>query len=101
MLYYQLNNASTKEVREVNMNAAQLLNKNHSTNIDLFAELGHHFGARGVLHNLGSWLAPEKKIMFKSAHNTDDRNTSTYQPGDTGIVIRGPMTQYTKHGDQY
>jgi hypothetical protein len=41
-----------------------------------------------------------EKLKFKYAHNTDDPNTSTYQPRDTGVVIRGSMTKYSKHGDQ-
>ena len=42
MLYCQLNNASTKEVREVKVSDAQLLNKNYSIDIDLFTKLGHN-----------------------------------------------------------
>ena len=54
----------------------------------------------GAQHNLGSWLDSREKIKFKSAHNTDDPGTFTYQSGGTGVIIRGPMTQYANHGDQ-
>ena len=48
MLYCQLNNASAKEVREVNMSAVQLRNKKYSIDVDLFTELGHKFRVRGA-----------------------------------------------------
>ena len=45
-----------KEVIEVEMSAVQLRNKKYSIDINLFAELGHNFGAGGARNNLGYWL---------------------------------------------
>ena len=42
MLYCQLNNASTKEVREVKMSAVILLNKKYYIDVDLFGKIGHN-----------------------------------------------------------
>ena len=78
MLYCQLNNASTKEAREINMSAVTLLNKKYNIDVDLFAEIGHNWGAGGREHTLGSWLESREKIKFKSAHNTEDPSTSVY-----------------------
>ena len=100
MLYCQLNNASTKEVREMKMSAVTLLNKKYDINVDMFARIGHNWGVGGRRHNLESWLDSREKIRFKTAHNNEDPNTSSYQPGGTGIIIRGRMTQYAKHGEQ-
>ena len=100
MLYCQLNNASTKEVREVKMSAVTHLNTKYDIDVDMFAEIGHNWGVGGRGHNLGSWLDSREKIRFKSAHNNEDPNTSSYQPGGTGIIVRGRMTQYAKHGEQ-
>ena len=44
MLYCQLNNASTKEVREVKMSAVTHLNTNYDIDVDMFAEIGHNWG---------------------------------------------------------
>ena len=93
MIYGQLNNASAKDVREVNMNAVKLLNKKYSIDIGLFAKLRHNWGAGGVQHNLGSWLDSREKIKFKSMHNTDNPDTSTYQSGGIGGIIRDTMAQ--------
>ena len=60
MLYCQLNNALTKEVREVKMSAVQLLNTTYSIDIELFAELGHNFGVGGAHTNLGSCMTPKR-----------------------------------------
>ena len=54
MLYCQLNNASTKEVKEVKMNAVTHLNKKYDIDVDLFSEIGHTWGVGGKGHNLGS-----------------------------------------------
>ena len=99
MLYCQLDDASTKETGEVKMSAVQLLNKKHSIDINLSAELGHTFGAGGAHHNLGSHFDPNEKLKFKSAQTTDSPNTSTYQRRGTGVAIRGPMTQHGKYGN--
>ena len=80
MLYCQLNSASAKEVREVNISAVILLNKKCDIDVDLFADIGHNWGAGGRGHNLGSWFDSREKTKFKSAHNTDNTSTSTYQP---------------------
>ena len=56
VLYCQLNNASTKEVREVNMSAVTLLNKKYDIGVDMCADIGHNWGAGGRGHNLGSWI---------------------------------------------
>ena len=42
MRYCQLNNASTKEVREVKMSAVILLNKKYYIDVDLFGKIGHN-----------------------------------------------------------
>ena len=99
-LYCHRNNASTKDVREVKMSAFTLLNKKCYIDFDLFAEIGHNWGTGGRGHNLRSWLDSREKIKLKTAHNNEDPNTSSYQPGGTGIIIRGRMTQYAKHGEQ-
>ena len=70
MRYCQLNNASTKEVREVKMSAVTLLNKKYNIDIDLFAKIGHNWGTGGRGYKLGSWLDSREKIKFKSAHDT-------------------------------
>ena len=44
MLYCQLNNASTKEVREVKMSAVTHLNTKYDIDVDMFAEIGHNWG---------------------------------------------------------
>ena len=100
MIYCQLNNASIKEEREVKMSAVTLLDEKYDIAIDLFAKIGYNCEAGGGGHNLGSWKNSREKIESKSAHNTDGPSTSTYQPRGTVIIIRGRMTQYTKHREQ-
>ena len=41
MLYCQLNNASTKEVREVKMNVVTHLNTKYDIDVDMLVEIGH------------------------------------------------------------
>ena len=78
-----------------------VLNKKHSIDIDLFVELGRNFGYEGAQHTLGSWFDSKEKLKLNSTNNPDNPSTSIYQPGSTGIIIRGPMTQYAKHGNQH
>ena len=42
ILYCQLNNTPTKEVREVNMSAVTLLNKKYTIYVDHFTNIGHN-----------------------------------------------------------
>ena len=99
-LYCQLNNASTKVVRDIKMDTVQRLNDRYEIDVDLFAEMGTNFTVGGASNNLGSWFEGREKKKFATAHNTHDPNKSTYQPGGTGVMIRGPMTQYARHGSQ-
>ena len=78
MLYFQLNSASRKELREVNSSAVTLLNKKYGIDVDLFAKIGHNWGVGGRGHNLGSWLDSRENLKFKSAHNTDNPSTTAY-----------------------
>ena len=71
------------------MSAVTLLNKKYNVDVDLFAEIGHNWGARERGHNLGSWLDSRKKIKFKSTHNTENPIITMYQPGGTCIIIKG------------
>ena len=57
MRYCQLNNASTKEVREVKMSAVTLLNEKYVIDVDLFAKIGHNRGSQekeDTISGLGS-----------------------------------------------
>ena len=98
--YYQLNNVSAKEAREVKTNPATLMSKKYDIDVDPFADIGHNRGVGGRGHTLGSWLDSREKIKFTIAHNNEDPNTSSYQPGGTDIIIRGRMPQYATHGEQ-
>jgi len=100
MLYCQMNNASTKEVREVKMSAVTHLNTKYDIDVDLFVEIGHSWRVGGRGHNLGSWLDSREQIRFKAAHNNEDPITSSCQPEGMGIIVRGRMTQYANHGEQ-
>ena len=42
MLYCQLNNASTKEVRKVKISAVIFLNEKYNIDVDPFAKIGHN-----------------------------------------------------------
>ena len=42
MLYWQLNNMSTNEVREMKISEVTLLNKKYDIGVDLFAKIGHN-----------------------------------------------------------
>ena len=95
-----MNNASTKEVRDINMDSVQRLNERYNIDVDLFAEMGTNFTVGGAKHNLGSCFDSREKMKFTTAHNTHDPNKSKYQPGGTGVMIKGPMTQYARHGSQ-
>ena len=44
ILYSQMNNASTRQVREVKMEIVERLNKSYQVDMDLFAELANHWG---------------------------------------------------------
>jgi hypothetical protein len=91
---------SQQKTREVKMSVVEILNKSHSTDIDLFSKLRHNFGAGAARNNLGSWFGTRKKLKLKPAHNTDDPSTSKYQSIGIGIIVGGPMTQYAKHDGQ-
>ena len=67
-------------------------------NIDLFAELGNHWGVEGAKSNLANWFLQNlEKIKFVAAHNEYDKaRTSRHQPGGTVIAVRGAMAQYAK-----
>ena len=99
-LYCQLNNASTKVVRDIKMDSVQRLNERYDIDIDLFAEMGTNFTVGGASNNMGSWFKGREKRKFATAHNIHDPNKSKYQPGGTGVMIRGPMAQYARHGSQ-
>jgi hypothetical protein len=75
------------------MSAVKLLNKKHSINIDLFAKLGHSFGAGGARNNLGSGFDSREKLKFKSAFSTDDSSTSI------SISIRGQCSCHQRPHD--
>ena len=54
MLYCQLNNALTKEVREVNECYTITEQPQHSIDADLFTKLGHTIKPGGARNNLDS-----------------------------------------------
>ena len=98
ILYNQMNNASTKEVRAVKMEMVERLNKRYQVDIDLFAEVGNNWRADGCKDNLANWFVQDnEKIKYVAACNEYDKaRTSRHQPGRTAIAVRGAMTQYAK-----
>ena len=72
------------------MKAKQLRNKNTHIDIDVVAEPGQSFGARGVRHNLGSWFDSINNVNFESSNTRDNPSTSMYQPGSMESSLETP-----------
>ena len=98
ILYNQMNNASTRVVREIKMGMVERLNERYDVDINLFGKLGNNWTVDGHNNNLGSWYTKnQEKLYYVAACNEVDKvRTPRHQPGGTAVAVRGAMTQYAK-----
>ena len=97
ILYSQLNNASTRAVREIKMDKIHNMNDRFQVDVNLFAEVGVNWST-GACNNFPNWYKQDlEKVNCVAACNEHDKaRTSRHQPGGTAIAVRGAMTQYAK-----
>ena len=97
ILYSQLNNASTRAVREIKMDKIHNMNNRFQVDVNLFAEVGVNWST-GACNNFPNWYKQDlEKVNCVAACNEHDKaRTSRHQPGGTAIAVRGAMTQYAK-----
>ena len=95
ILYSQLNNASTRAVREVKMDKIHNMNDKFQIDVNLFAEVGVNW-TTGADNSFASWYSQdlEKAKCVAACNEYDKARTSRHQPGGTSIAVRGAMTQY-------
>ena len=93
-----MNDASTRQVREVNIEMVENLNKKYQVDMNLFAEVCNDWKVEGAKNNLANWFVQHlEKIKSVAACNEYDKARITrHQPGRTAIAVRGEMTQYAK-----
>ena len=96
-VFGQMNNISTKELREVKLQALKCIEKKYNTQIGVFNEIDANFdnARRGV--NFQQWMGDHGKRKCVMAYNTNDKDIKCFhQPGGTGIRVTGSMTQYCR-----
>ena len=87
LLFGQMNNMSTKEVRELKVPALKHIEKKYGTQIGVFNEIGDNFdnARRGV--NFQNWMGDHGKSKCVMAYNKNDKQggqmfQSTWRNGD-------------------
>ena len=96
-IFGQLNNMSTKVVREVKCKSLKHIERRYDTDIHLYDE--HGINRKNLLRmsNLDSWMKDGGKSRCVMAYNEhDEEYTGVYQPGGTAVRVTGAMTQYVR-----
>ena len=83
LVFGQMNNMSTKEVRGLKVLALKYIEKKYSTDIGVFNEIGANFdnARRGV--NFQNWMGDHRKSRCVMSYNKNDKEVKCFhQPDD-------------------
>ena len=97
IFFGQLNNISTGAVRKMKIKSIKFIEQKYDTDIDIFNEIGANFDNSPKGLKFQDWMGDKGNTKCVMAYNRNDKNVkSLYQPGGTGIRVKGFMTQYYK-----
>ena len=97
VFFGQLNNISTKAVREVKVKGMRYIEKRYDTDIHLYNEHGCQMKNMPKNENLDRWMGDYGKSKIVMAYNKNDvEYEGKHQPGGTAIRVTGAMTQYVR-----
>ena len=85
ILYSQLNNASTRAVREIKMDKIRNMNDRFQVDINLFVEVGVNWKV-GACNNFADWYNQDLKRS-----NVLQHATNTTKPGHPGINLEAQL----------
>ena len=97
VLFCQLNNMSTKAVRDVKVKGLKHLERVYDTDIHMYNEHGVNCdnGTRNT--NFNSWMGDAGRSRCVMAYNKHDKEyEGVHQPGGTAVRVTGAMTQYVR-----
>ena len=93
----QLNNMSTKSVREVTCKSLRYIENKYDTDIHLYNEHGMNGKNIPKGSNFDSWMGDRGMSKYIMAYNEHDTEyEGMHQPGGTAIRVTGAMTQYLR-----
>ena len=100
VLFAQLNNMSTKAVRDIKVKGLKYLEKTYDTDIHLYNEHGINCSNLSRGSNLDSWMGDRGKSRYIMSWNKHDTECcGVHQPGGTAVRVTGAMTQYVRKKD--
>ena len=97
VFFGQLNNISTKTVREVKVKGLKYIERKYDTDIHLYNEHGCHGKNMPKGANLDKWMGDNSKskiIMAYIRHAEEYKGMN--QPGGTAVRVTGAMAQYVR-----
>lgn len=98
IFFGQLNNMSMENVRKIKIKAIKYIEKKYDTDIDIYNEIGTNFTNSPKGLKFQDWMGDRGNTKCVMAYNKHNKgSTSLYQPGGTGIRVKGTMTQYFKN----
>ena len=101
-MFCQLNNMSSKPVRDVKVKGLKYLEKKYDTSIHFYNEHGLHGKNMPKMENFDKWMGDGGRSKIVLAYNRhDEEYEGIHQPGGTAIRVTGVMSQYVrkKHED--
>ena len=93
----QLNNMSSKSVREVKCKSLRYIENKYDTDIHLYDEHGMNGKNLPKGSNFDRWMGDNGRSKYIMAYNEHDTEyKGIHQPGGTAIRVTGAMTQYVR-----